>query len=206
VNRTAIGLIILISAALACRESAFAQDIELRDLDVSHWFCLSEHAGTATQPDEQERNLVKNRSSSAILPLNIEQLDAASFLKKVVGYDAELKARRRADLDQAHKEQLLAFQNQIVSLTGWLVLAYPGLAESANCNHAAFHDWHLEVFPQSNDHPPQVDDPTPIICEVTPRTEKALYDRGVRVRSLAAFIRLSDDSFQPTGHQRVKFG
>ena len=199
-NRAAIRLVILVSAALVSRETAFAQDTELRDLDVSHWFCLSKPAGAATQPDEQERNLMKNRNSPDILPLNVEQLDTASFLKKVAAYDAKLKARRRADLDQARKQQLLGFENQIVSLTGWLVLAYPTLAESTNCNDAAFHDWHLEVFSESSDHPPQVDDPTPIICEITPRTEKILYDQDVRFGPLAAFIRLSDNSYQPTGH------
>jgi hypothetical protein len=182
------------------RESASAQDTELRDLDVSHWFCLSKPAGIATQPDERERNLMKNRNSPSILPLNVEQLDTASFLQKVAGYDAKLKAKRRADLDKARKEQLLVFENQIVSLTGWLVLAYPTQAESTNCYDGAFHDWHLEVFAQSSDHPPQVDDPTSIICEVTPRVEKVLYDQGVRVRSLAGFIRLSDNSYHPTGH------
>jgi hypothetical protein len=176
----------------------------LRALDLSHWFCLSKPSGTATLADEQERNLTKNRNFPGVLPLNVERLDAASFLKKVAAYDAKLKAKRRTDLDTAGKQQLLAFENQIVSLTGWLVLAYPTLAESTNCNDAAFHDWHLEVFSQSSDHPPQIDDPTPIICEVTPRTEKILYDQGVRVRSLAAFIRLSDNSCQPTGHSPRK--
>ena len=203
-NQAAIRLVILVSAALVSHESAFAQDTELRDLDVSHWFCLSKPAGTATKPDEEERNLMKNRSSPGILPVKIEQLDTTSFLKKVAAYDAKLAATRRADLDQARKQQLLAFENQIVSLTGWLVLAYPCLAESTNCNDSAFHDWHLEVFAQSSDHAPQVDDPTPIICEVTPRTEKALYDQGVRVRSLAGFIRLSDNSYQPTGRSPHK--
>jgi hypothetical protein len=198
-NRATIRLVILVSAALVS-DSAFAQDTELRDLDVSHWFCLSKPAGTATKPDEQERNLMKNRSSPGTLPLNVEQLDTASFLKKVAAYDAKLAATRRADLDQARRQQLLAFENQIVSLTGWIVLAYPSLAESTNCNDGVYHDWHLEMFPQSGEHAPQVDDPTPIICEVTPRTEKILYDQGVRVRSLAAFIRLSDNSYQPTGH------
>jgi hypothetical protein len=199
-NWATIRLVILALAALVSRESAFAYDTKLRDLDVSHWFCLSKPAGTATQPDEQERNLMKNRNAPGTLPLNVEQLDTTSFLKKVAAYAAELKAERRADLDQTHKQQLLGFENQIVSLTGWLVLAYPGQGESTNCNDATFHDWHLEVFPQSSDHPPQPGDPTPIICEVTPRTERALYIQGVRLLSLAAFIRLSDNSYQPTGH------
>lgn len=201
---TTIRLILIVFAALVIRGSAFAQDTDLRDLDVNHWFCLSKPAGTATQPDEKERNAMKNRNSPGTLPSNVEQLDTASFLKKVAAYDAQLKATRRADLDQIRKQELLAFQNQIVSLTGWLVLAYPGLGESANCNDATFHDWHLEVFSQSSNHPPRIGDPTPIICEVTPRTEKLLYDQGVRLLSSAGFIRLSDNSYRPTGHPARK--
>src|SRR5215469_15762623 len=130
--RIPIRLIILISAALISRGVGFAEDTELRDLDVSHWSCLGKPAGTATQPDERERNLVKNRVSVRVLPLNVEQLDVASFLRKVAAYDATLKATRRADLDQTRKQQLRGFENQIVSLPGWLDLAYASGAESAN--------------------------------------------------------------------------
>jgi hypothetical protein len=118
-------------AALVSRERAFAYDTELRDLDVSHWFCLNKPAGTATVADERERNLMKNRNAPGSLPLHVEQLDTTSFLRKVATYDAALKTTRRADLDQKRKKQLLVFENQIVSLSGWLVLAYPGQAESA---------------------------------------------------------------------------
>jgi hypothetical protein len=200
VLRTAISLVILVSAALVSRGIGFAQDTELRDLDVSHWSCLSKPAGTATQPDERERNLMKNRNFVRALPRNVEQLDIASFLRKVAAYDATLKATRRADLDQPRKQQLRGFENQIVSLTGWLVLAYSTTAESANCGDATFHDWHLEVFPQPMDHPPRIGDATPIISEVTPRTEKPLYEQGVRLQALAAFMRLLDNSIRPTGH------
>jgi hypothetical protein len=199
-NWATIRFVILVSIALVRWQSAFAYDTELRDLDVSHWFCLSKPAGAATRPDEEQRNLMKNRNSLGTLPLNVEQLDTTSFLKEVAAYDAELKVERRADLDQTRKQKLLAFEKQVVSLTGWLVLAYPGQAESTNCNDATFHDWHLEVFAQSSDHPPQPGDPTPIICEVTPRTERPLYNQGARLFPLAAFIRLSDNSYHPTGH------
>ena len=198
-NRTALRLMILISTALVSRGTGFAEDTELRDLDVSHWPCLIKPAGTATQPDEQERNLMKNRNPMRAPPLNVDQLDVASFLTKVAAYDAALKATRRADLDQTRKRQLRGFENQIVSLTGWLNLAYSSKPESASCNDVTFHDWHLEIFPQAMDHPPRVGDATPIICEVTPRTEKPLYDQGVRLLALTAFIRLLDNSFQPTG-------
>jgi hypothetical protein len=200
VNRTAVRLILLISAVLISRGVGLAEDTELRDLDVTHWFCLSKPAGTATQRDEQERNLMKNRNPVRALPLNVERLDVASFLRKVAAYDGDLKATRRADLEQPRKEQLRGFENQIVSLTGWLGLAYSSTAESANCGDATFHDWHLEMFPQPLDHPPRVGDATPIICEVTPRTEKLFYDQGVRLLALAGFIRLLDNSFQPTRH------
>jgi len=193
-----IRLVILASAALVSYGSA--QDTDLRDLDTSHWVCLSKPAGTATTPDEQERNLIKNREFVSVLPNNEEQVDVASLLKKVAAYDAELNAKCRTDLDPACKRQLLAFENQIISLTGWLVLAYPSLAESTNCDDTTFHDWHLEVFAQPSNHPPQPGDPTPVICEVTPRTEKQLYDEGVRLLSLAGFTRLSDNSYCPTGH------
>jgi len=79
-------------------------------------------------------------------------------------------------------------------------LTYSSKAESANCYDAAFHDWHLEVFAQPMDHPPFVGDATPIISEVTPRTEKPLYDEGMRLLALAGFIRLLDNTFQATGH------
>jgi hypothetical protein len=204
VNRTAIRLIILISTALISRGIGFAQDTELRNLDVSHWSCLNKPAGTATQRDERERNLMKNRNPVRALPPNVEQLDVPSFLRKVAAYDATLKAARRGDLDQSRKEQLRGFENQIVSLTGWLNLVYSSTAESANCGDATFHDWHLEVFAQPLEHPPRVGDATPIICEVTPRTEKPLYDQGVRLLALAAFMRLLDNSFQPTAHRPRK--
>ena len=203
-NPKAMRLIILVSATLISRGTGFAEDIELRDLDVSHWSCVDKPAGTATEPDERERNLMKNRNPVRALPLNVEQLDIPSFLRKVAAYDATLRATRRPDLDQSRKDQLRGFENQIVSLTGWLNLAYSNKAESTNCGDATFHDWHLEVFRQPLDHPPRVDDATPIICEVTPRTEKPLYDQGVRLLALAGFMRLLDNSFQPTGHRSCK--
>ena len=203
-NRTAIRLIILISTALISRVIGFAQDSELRNLDVSHWSCLNKPAGTATQRDERERNLMKNRNPVRALPPNVEQLDVPSFLRKVAAYDATLKSARRAGLDQSRKEQLRGFENQIVSLSGWLNLAYSSTAESANCGDATFHDWHLEIFSQPMDHPPRVGDATPIICEVTPRTEKPLYDEGIRLLALAGFMRFLDTSFHPTGHPPCK--
>jgi len=204
VNRTPIRPIVLISAVLISRGIGFAEDTELRDLDLNHWSCLNKPAGTPTHPDERERNFMKNRDPVRALPSELEQLDVNSFLKKVAAYDATLNATRRTDLDRSRKAQLRGFENQIVSMTGWLNLAYSSKAESSNCYDAAFHDWHLEVFAQPMDHPPYVGDATPIISEVTPRTEKPLYDEGMRLLALAGFIRLLDNTFQATGHQPHK--
>jgi hypothetical protein len=84
-------------------------------------------------------------------------------------------------LTAAQKDQLDSYENQIVSLTGWLVLTYAGPPETTNCGHAVFHDWHLEIFENPSDHAPRIGDPTPIICEITPRTERANYRDNVRI-------------------------
>ncbi|HMF81112.1 MAG TPA: hypothetical protein VK562_06885 [Candidatus Acidoferrum sp.] len=95
-------------------------------------------------------------------------------------------------------------ENRIVSLTGCLVLAYPGPPETTNCADETFHDWHLEIFEKPSDHAPQVGDPTPIICEITPRTERIIYRDGVRIQSLVGFFRLPDASYRATGHAAQK--
>jgi hypothetical protein len=99
----------------------------------------------------------------------IEPLDTAGFLKKVRGYDVQLQSQRRGELSAAQKDELDRYENQIVSLTGWLVFAYAGPPETTNCASANFHDWHLELFENPSDHAPQAGDPTPIICEETHR-------------------------------------
>ncbi len=90
------------------------------------------------------------------------------------------------------------------NLTGWLVLEYPGPPETTNCGSPIFHDWHLEIFESPSDHAPQVGDPTPIICEITPRTEQRIFRDGVQLQSLAGFFRVPDVSYQATGHDACK--
>jgi len=84
------------------------------------------------------------------------------------------------------------------------VLAYAGPPETTNCGNPIFHDWHLEIFENPSDHAPQIGDPTPIICEITPRTERSLYREGIRLQSLTGFFRLQDKTFQATGHAAQK--
>jgi hypothetical protein len=134
----------------------------------------------------------------------VDALDTAAFLKKVGQYDSRVQSKRRGELSAAQKDELDSYENQIVSLTGWLVLAYAGPPETTNCASATFHDWHLEIFENPSDHAPQIGEPTPIICEVTPRTERPLYRDGIRIQSLAGFFRLQDVSYQATGHKAQK--
>jgi hypothetical protein len=134
----------------------------------------------------------------------VEQLDTTAFLKKVGEYDSRLQSKRRGELAAQQKDELDSYENQIVSLTGWLVLAYAGPPETTNCGSPVFHDWHLEIFENPGGHAPQIGDPTPIICEITPRTEQRLYRDGVRIQSLAEFFRLQDVSYQSTTHKAKK--
>src|SRR5262249_28507186 len=121
---------------------------------------------------------MKNRDAVSALSPELEQLDVAAFLNKVAAYDATLKATGRADLDQARKDQLHGFENQIVSVTGWLNLAYSSKAESANCGNATFHDWHLEIFRQPMDHPPRVDDATRLFAKSLHAPKKPFTTRA----------------------------
>jgi hypothetical protein len=173
-------------------------DLELRDLNTSDWPCLNQPSGTAKTPDGIERNLMKNRGTAKMQP-NIQSLDTAGFLKKVSVYDEELKAHRRNELTGEQKKALEGYENQIVSLTGYLVLAYSGPPETCNCGDKNFHDWHLEIFEKPSDHHPQPGDPTPIICETTPRTEQKIFRDGIRLQTLTGFFR-SQKQYPSTNH------
>jgi hypothetical protein len=191
-------------AALASPATVGTEDTELRDLDVAGWECANQSEGTAQSQAARELNRMKNRWSVNLTLFTVEPLDTAGFLKKVREYDSRLQSKRRGELTAAQKDELDSYENQIVSLTGWLGLAYAGPPETTNCGNAVFHDWHLEIFENPSDHAPQVGDPTPIICEVTPRTERSLYREGIRIQSLTGFFRLQDKSFRATGHKAQK--
>ena len=180
------------------------EDTELRDLDVTGWDCVNQSEGTAQGQDSIERNRLKNRWPVDLSLFTVAPLDTSGFLKKVREYDSRIQAKRRGELIAAQKDELDSYENQIVSLTGWLVLAYAGPPETTNCGNATFHDWHLEIFENPSDHAPRIGDPTPIICEITPRTERAVYRGGARIQSLAGFFRLQDASYRATGHKAQK--
>jgi hypothetical protein len=178
---------------------------EIRDVDLSGWDCASKLEGAAKTQDGLERNPQKNRGPVDLAKRKIESLDFAAFVARVNDYDRQIGKNHRRYLDPAGKSKVAELEKQIVSVTGWLVLAYRSpIPESTNCRSEDFQDWHLEVSSAPADHPAQVGDPTPIICEITPRTESSLYRSGVRVQKLAAFLRLPDNSFVPTGSKPHK--
>jgi hypothetical protein len=181
-----------------------AEDTELRDLDLTGWDCANPFEGSAQSQDARERNRMKNRWPVNLSAFTVERLDTPTFLKKVREYDSRLQGTRRSELTAAQKDQFDSYENQIVSFTGWLVLAYAGLSETTNCASPIFHDWHLEIFESPSDHAPQIGDPTPVICEITPRTERAIYRDNIRIQSLAGFLRLQDASYRATCHKGRK--
>jgi hypothetical protein len=191
--------VVAVLASLAPIETA--EDTELRDLDVTGWDCANQSDGTQ---DARERNRLKNRWPVNLSLFTVEPLDTVAFLKKVREYDSRLRSTHRSELTAAQKDELDSYENQIVSLTGWLVLAYAGPPETTNCASATFHDWHLEIFEYASEHAPQIGDSTPIICEITPRTEKRIYRDNVRLQSLTGFFRLQDVSYRATGHKPQK--
>jgi hypothetical protein len=199
-------LLALAHAALfATSVTSETEDLELRDLDVTGWDCLDRVGGAATTVGDLERNRMKNRPHDHLSGLTVvESLETAAFLRKVSEYDSCIQGKRRDELTTAQKKQLDSYEKQIVSLTGWLVLAYAGPPESTNCRSTTFHDWHLEIFENPSDHPPRIGDPTPIICEITPRTERAIYRDNIRIHSLAGFFQLQDRSIQPREHNAHK--
>ena len=191
---------LLISVAL----SAVAQLPELRYLDLTGWDCLSKLEGAARTQDGKERNVQKNRSAVELTGLNIPSFDFATFLAHVAEYDRQIERKHRRDLSPEQKEKVASFEKQIVSVTGWLVLAYQGVPETTNCRSKDFLDWHLELSSAAADHAAELGEPTPIICEITPRTQAALFRSGVRIQKLAAFLRLPDNSFAATGSKPHK--
>jgi hypothetical protein len=181
-----------------------SEDRELTALDLTAWNCAKRPGGSARSPEAIERNTLKNRWAADLAGLAVKSFDTASFLQYVADFDAETRGKRRRDLDPNEKRRLQIHEAPIVSLTGYLVLAYAGPAETCNCSSVDFHDWHLEIFEEPLDHPPQPGDPTPIICEITPRTQNAIYHDGIRIHRLAAFFRRPDLIYESTGHEAYK--
>jgi hypothetical protein len=181
-----------------------SQDLELKELDLTGWNCANRAEGSGRSPDTAERNRSKNRFAADLSGLSLKSFDIAGLLKHVADFDAETKGKRRKDLSPEEKRRLEILEAPLVSLTAYLVLAYAGPPETTNCGSVDFHDWHLEMFDEPPDHPPQPGDPTPVIAEITPRTQNAIYRDGVRIQELAAFFRRPDVTYESTGHKAQK--
>ncbi len=196
----AICLVLFGAPLVSAERPRISEDRELKEIDLSGWDCRDRLEGSAKTPDGIERNRLKNRTTATMSGPAPETMDTAAFLRHVSALDAQTQGKRRKDLSPAQVAELEKYEQQLVSFTGYLVLAYAGPPESTNCGSTDFHDWHLEVFAAPSDHPPRPGDPTPIICEITPRTQNALFRAGVRLQDLAAFIRAPDLTYEPTGH------
>src|SRR5260370_3311347 len=107
-------------------------DIELRDLDVTGWDCANQSEGTAQSQDARERNRLKNRWPVNLSLFTVERLDTAGFLTKGREYDSRLQSKRRGERTAAQKSELDEYENQIVSLTRCLLLAYSWPPETTN--------------------------------------------------------------------------
>lgn len=199
-------LIIVAGSMTAPAQLRISEDRDLTPLDLSAWECLNQPGGSAKTPDAIERNTRKNRPAIDLPALEIPSFDHAAFLQHLSAFELLTKSRRRKDLSEAERSQLNSLEKQVVSLTGYLVLAYAGPPESANCASVDFHDWHLELFAKPQDHAPRPGDSTPIICEITPRTQNALFNAGIRLQKLTGFFRRPDLQSEPTTQppQRVR--
>ncbi len=127
-------------AATSAQPPKISEDRELKEFDLSGWDCLNRLAGAAKTADGLERNRLKNRSAPDLTGTRIVSLDTAAFLKEVAAFDAQTKGKRRQDLSPAQRADLNQREKQVVSLTGYLVLAYAGPPESTNCASIDFHD------------------------------------------------------------------
>ena len=181
-----------------------SEDRELKEYDLTGWDCLNHPEGTGRTPDAIERNRMKNRPAAELAGAQLMQLDTTTFLKHFAEFDAQTKGKHRSDLSPTQRAELDRLEKEVVSVTGYLVLAYAGPPETTNCANTDLHDWHLELFAQPADHPPRAGDPTPIICEISPRTENAIYHSGIRLQALATFLRAPDLSYESTGHPARK--
>ncbi len=201
------GSVLVIALAMAASTRAqqrVSEDRDLKTIDLTGWDCLNRLEGSAKTADGQERNRGKNRSATDISTLKLQDFSVTAFIQSVARFDALTANKRRKDLSPADRQQLGPLEKEIAEVTGYLGVAYVGPPESCNCGSVDFHDWHLEIFEKPIDHAPQPGDTTPIICEITPRTQNAIFGDNIRIQELTAFFRRADLSYESTGHPARK--
>jgi hypothetical protein len=197
-------LLLGLPLSIHAQKRQISEDRDLKEMDLSQWDCLNKLEGSAKTPDGAERNRLKNRSAPAEVPSKIPKLDFGGFQDFVSAWDNQTKNQRRKDINPAQKKPLPDFENQMVELTAYLGVVYCGPPETTNCGSSEFHDWHLEVFAAPPTHPPLPGDPTGIVCEITPRTQDAIYHDNIKLQDLAGFFRNTDLVYEATGHPARK--
>lgn len=192
------------ATAVAQNPRRISEDRDLKTIDLTGWDCLNTLEGNARTTDGQERNRLKNRSATDITNLKLQDLTVSAFIQSVAQFDAITANKRRKDLSPAERQQLGPLEKDVVQVIGYLGVAYVGPPETTNCGSVDFHDWHLEIFEKPIDHAPQPGDTTPIVCEITPRTQNAIFGDNIRIQELTAFFRRSDLTYESTGHPARK--
>ncbi|MFN2476659.1 MAG: hypothetical protein ABR526_10015 [Chthoniobacterales bacterium] len=187
----------MLIATLGYGKEQISNDRDLTALDLSTWDCLEKPEGSGETADGVERNKQKNRAPFDLAGVEVLNFDIPGFVRYFSAFDAEANGKHRQDLSSAQREQLNALEKRVVSLTAYLGMAYSGAPETTNCGHGDIHDWHLEMFERPIEHAPTIGDATPIICEITPRTQDVIYKAGIRLQKLSGFFRRSDLETEP---------
>ncbi|MEA2552462.1 MAG: hypothetical protein QOJ65_638 [Fimbriimonadaceae bacterium] len=160
--------------------------VELRPIDMSGWQYANETRGSSPATSSIQRNMQKNRPWTD--KRSKVDWSFAKFVDTMQAYDTglNLTGNTRSDLDENARLMsfIQAYEDRLVAVTGYLVLAYGTGPESTNYDSTKFHDWHLELYERPLTRPPRPGDPTPIICEITRFTERKLYDKGIRLQKL----------------------
>src|SRR3954463_11960236 len=123
--RSLVG-VVLIACVRANGAERISEDRELIEIDLTAWNCANRPAGSGKSPDTAERNRLKNRFAADLAGLAVTPFDPSGLLKHVAEFDAQTKGKRRKDLSPDEKRRLEILEAPLVSLTGYLVLAYPG--------------------------------------------------------------------------------
>ena len=129
-HRALVTIAVFISAYAFAARPTISEDRELKEIDLTSWDCRDRPEGNAKTPDGAERNRLKNRPSAALAGTKPVSLETATFLQYLAAFDAQTKGTRRKDLSATQRRQLEPLEKQVVSFTGYLVLAYAGPPES----------------------------------------------------------------------------
>ena len=161
--------------------------VELRKLDASTWPHVFDRQGSTSNATIIRRDSQKNRPYTS-QPSKVDW-SFSHFVDTVQVYDQglQLTGKTAGGIEENEKLMLFVekFENHMVSVTGYAVLAYAGGAQTANYDSTTYHDWYLEIY-QKPVKVPKIGGPTPIICDITRFTERQLYDKGIRLQPLIA--------------------